>query len=167
MSRLSEIVEILQYSPSSTTATTNNAEPPTVFELPIGKDEDEKVEPTSLSPTQPPSSEQSSSQPSSPLPVTFPLEIHQTHISVVALTNECAYKLKKPVNFGFLDFSTLQQRFLACVNEVLLNKRLSPYLYLSVVRVRVQERRGKTKVQKKNNKKNKQNKIYRLNILVC
>ncbi|MEM0493615.1 MAG: hypothetical protein QXS02_06665, partial [Candidatus Thermoplasmatota archaeon] len=54
------------------------------------------------------------------------IEIIQTHISFVALTGAYAYKIKKPVNMGFLDFSTLKKRYLYCEEEVRLNKRLCP-----------------------------------------
>ena len=54
----------------------------------------------------------------------------QTHISSVFLTGEYVYKLKKPVNFGFLDFSTLELRKLYCRAEVELNRRLAPSIYL-------------------------------------
>jgi aminoglycoside phosphotransferase family enzyme/predicted kinase len=54
----------------------------------------------------------------------------QTHISSVFLTGEFVYKLKKPVNFGFLDFSTLELRKLYCRAEVELNRRLAPSIYL-------------------------------------
>ncbi len=54
----------------------------------------------------------------------------QTHISSVFLTGEFVYKLKKPVNFGFLDFSTLELRKLYCRAEVELNSRLAPHIYL-------------------------------------
>jgi len=54
----------------------------------------------------------------------------QTHISSVFLTGEYAYKLKKPVNFGFLDFSTVELRKLYCRAEVELNRRLAPSVYL-------------------------------------
>ena len=54
----------------------------------------------------------------------------QTHISSVFLTGEYVYKLKKPVNFGFLDFSTLELRKLYCRAEVELNSRLAPEIYL-------------------------------------
>jgi aminoglycoside phosphotransferase family enzyme/predicted kinase len=56
----------------------------------------------------------------------------QTHISFVILTGRHAYKVKKPVNFGFLDFSTLKKRKHYCEQEVRLNSRLSN-LYLAVV----------------------------------
>jgi aminoglycoside phosphotransferase family enzyme len=54
----------------------------------------------------------------------------QTHISSVFLTGEFVYKLKKPVNFGFLDFSTIELRKLYCGAEVELNSRLAPSVYL-------------------------------------
>jgi len=56
----------------------------------------------------------------------------ETHISIVFLTGQFAYKLKKPVNFGFLDFSKLKQRQHFCRLEVSLNKRSAPELYLGV-----------------------------------
>src|SRR3990167_8145991 len=46
----------------------------------------------------------------------------ETHISWVLLTGEVAYKIKKPLNLGFLDFSTLAQRKQACAEEVRLNR---------------------------------------------
>ena len=54
----------------------------------------------------------------------------QTHISSVFLTGDFVYKLKKPVNFGFLDFSTIELRKLYCHAEVELNSRLAPSVYL-------------------------------------
>ncbi|MCX8116878.1 MAG: phosphotransferase [Desulfobacterota bacterium] len=57
----------------------------------------------------------------------------ETHISLVFLTGEFAYKVKKPVNFGFLDFTTLEKRRHYCGQEVVLNRRLAPSLYLGVV----------------------------------
>ncbi len=59
----------------------------------------------------------------------------QTHISVVFLTDDHVYKLKKPVNLGFLDFSTLERRKHFCEEEVRLNRRLAPAVYLGVVPV--------------------------------
>ena len=58
-----------------------------------------------------------------------------THISAVFLTGKWAYKLKKPVNLGFLDFRTLARRRLFCENEVRLNKRLSQGIYDKVISV--------------------------------
>jgi uncharacterized protein len=63
------------------------------------------------------------------------VEVRQTHISVVFLTARHAYKLKKPVNLGFLDFTTLEKRRHFCEEEVRLNRRLAPSVYLGVVPV--------------------------------
>ena len=57
----------------------------------------------------------------------------ETHISYVLLTGSFAYKVKKAVDFGFLDFSTLEKRRLFCDEELRLNRRLAPQLYLAVV----------------------------------
>jgi aminoglycoside phosphotransferase family enzyme/predicted kinase len=57
----------------------------------------------------------------------------ETHISCVLLTGPCAYKFKKPVDLGFLDFSSLARRKFYCEEEVRLNRRLAPKLYLGVV----------------------------------
>jgi hypothetical protein len=57
----------------------------------------------------------------------------ETHISWVLLAGDYAYKIKKPVDLGFLDFSTLALRRLACEEEVRLNRRLAPDYYLGVV----------------------------------
>ncbi|HEY8096051.1 MAG TPA: AAA family ATPase [Methylobacter sp.] len=59
--------------------------------------------------------------------------IIETHISWVLLTGLYAFKIKKPVNFGFLDFSTLEKRRFCCNEELRLNKRLADELYLDVV----------------------------------
>jgi uncharacterized protein len=61
------------------------------------------------------------------------IELIQTHISFVFLTKEFVYKVKKAVNFGFLDFSTLQKRQFYCEKELELNRRLCPEIYLKVV----------------------------------
>lgn len=61
------------------------------------------------------------------------IEIAETHISWVLLAGEFAYKLKKPVDLGFLDFRSLDARRVACEEEVRLNRRLAPQLYLGVV----------------------------------
>ncbi|MFZ2300800.1 MAG: AAA family ATPase [Gallionella sp.] len=63
------------------------------------------------------------------------IELIETHISWVLLTGEYAYKIKKPVNLGFLDFSTLALRKQACSDEVRLNRRLAPELYLGVAAI--------------------------------
>jgi aminoglycoside phosphotransferase family enzyme/predicted kinase len=59
--------------------------------------------------------------------------LRETHISWVILRGEFAYKIKKPVNFGFLDFSSLELRRHFCEEELRLNRRFSPELYLAVV----------------------------------
>ncbi|MDY6946205.1 MAG: AAA family ATPase [Pseudomonadota bacterium] len=67
-----------------------------------------------------------------PHPVTG-LRLVETHISWVVLTGEFAYKVKKPVKLDFIDTSTLQQRQHYCNEELVLNRRLAPELYLRVV----------------------------------
>ncbi|MDD9943460.1 MAG: AAA family ATPase [Myxococcales bacterium] len=62
-------------------------------------------------------------------------ELRETHISRVLLGQDRVYKLKKPVQFGFLDFSSLALRKAACEAEVALNRRLAPDVYLGVVPV--------------------------------
>lgn len=69
------------------------------------------------------------------------IEVIQTHASVVFLTRDLAYKVKKPVDFGFLDYSTLPRRLEMCRAEVELNRRLAPDVYLGVVPI-VAERDG-------------------------
>ena len=59
----------------------------------------------------------------------------ETHISLLFLTGNHVYKVKKPVDFGFLDFTSLEKRKLFCEEEVRLNRRLSPDIYLGVVRI--------------------------------
>jgi aminoglycoside phosphotransferase family enzyme/predicted kinase len=63
------------------------------------------------------------------------VELRQTHISYVFLAGEYVYKVKKPVRFAFLDYSTLDKRHHFCREEVRLNRRLSPTVYLGVVPV--------------------------------
>ncbi len=60
-------------------------------------------------------------------------QVIETHISQILLTGDYAYKIKKPMNFGFLDFSTLEQRKHFCEEELRLNKRLAEPLYLKVI----------------------------------
>ncbi len=57
----------------------------------------------------------------------------QTHISWVFLAGAFAYKIKKPLNLGFLDFSTPEKRLRACSDELDLNRRLAPDIYLDVL----------------------------------
>ncbi len=60
-------------------------------------------------------------------------QLVQTHASWVLICEDVVYKIKKPVNFGFLDYSTLQKRYENCLKEVNLNRRMCPYIYLGVV----------------------------------
>ncbi len=60
-------------------------------------------------------------------------EIVQTHTSWVIILEDTVYKIKKPVDFGFLDYSTLDKRKENCEKEVILNRRLCPWVYLGVV----------------------------------
>ncbi len=63
------------------------------------------------------------------------IKLIETHISWVVLTGDFAYKIKKPVNFGFLDFSTLEKRRRCCEQELCLNSRLADNIYLDVVSI--------------------------------
>jgi len=63
------------------------------------------------------------------------IDLIQTHISYVLLAGDYVYKIKKPVNFGFLDFTTLEKRQFYCNQELLLNRRLCPSLYLGLVAI--------------------------------
>ena len=61
------------------------------------------------------------------------VELLETHISWVLLAGDYAYKVKKPVNLGFVDFSTARARHHYCEEELRLNRRTAPGLYLAVV----------------------------------
>ncbi|MGA8880331.1 MAG: hypothetical protein WB476_05615, partial [Azonexus sp.] len=63
------------------------------------------------------------------------VEVIETHISYVLLSGAYAYKIKKAVALGFLDFSTLARRRMYCEEELRLNRRLAPELYLAVVAI--------------------------------
>jgi aminoglycoside phosphotransferase family enzyme len=63
------------------------------------------------------------------------IELVQTQISYVFLVDDLVYKIKKPVDFGFLDFTTLEKRKYFCEKEVELNRRLCPDAYLGVLTV--------------------------------
>lgn len=69
------------------------------------------------------------------------ISLIQTHISYVFLSDEFVYKIKKPVNFGFLDYSTLIKRRFYCHREVELNSLLCDETYLGVVTIRKVGRR--------------------------
>ncbi|HYF65556.1 MAG TPA: AAA family ATPase [Herpetosiphonaceae bacterium] len=68
-----------------------------------------------------------------PHPVEEPIAVVQTHAAYVVLTGPYAYKIKKPVSLGFLDFSTLERRRHYCDEELRLNRRITPQLYRAVL----------------------------------
>ena len=72
-------------------------------------------------------------------PAPRPSQVTQvtTHISWVFLTDREVWKLKRPVDYGFVDYSTLERRRRCCEDEVRLNRRLAPDVYLGVVPVRL------------------------------
>jgi aminoglycoside phosphotransferase family enzyme len=73
------------------------------------------------------------SRPESYTPVPDRLQARETHMSWVFMNGARVYKLKKPVRFAYLDFSTLARRRIACLAEASLNRRLAPDVYLDVV----------------------------------
>jgi aminoglycoside phosphotransferase family enzyme/predicted kinase len=68
-------------------------------------------------------------------PGATPVEMIETHISWVLLIDGYAYKFKKALNLGFLDYSTLEQRHHFCLEELRLNRRTAPHIYLDVVAI--------------------------------
>ena len=70
-----------------------------------------------------------------------PIGYRETHVSRLYLTRRHVYKVKKPVDFGFLNFTTLDRRRFYCQEEVDLNRRLCPEIYLGVVELRCREGR--------------------------
>ncbi len=68
----------------------------------------------------------------------------ETHISHLLLAGERVYKIKKPLDLGFLDFSSLEKRHRCCEEELRLNRRLAPDLYLGVVGIGGSD--GKTRI---------------------
>jgi aminoglycoside phosphotransferase family enzyme/predicted kinase len=85
------------------------------------------------------------SQPSAYCHPVEKVEVRQTHISVVFLAGPYAYKIKKPVNMGFLDFTSLEKRRHFCGEEIRLNRRLAPAVYLGVVPVTMRD--GEVRMQ--------------------
>lgn len=61
--------------------------------------------------------------------------LKQTHLSYLFFTPDHVYKIKKPVDFGFVDFTTIEKRLFYCQREVELNRRLCPDIYLDVVKI--------------------------------
>jgi uncharacterized protein len=73
------------------------------------------------------------------------VELTQTQMSLVFLTGEYVYKVKKPVNLGYLDYTTLEKRHFFCQQELELNRRLCPDVYLAVVPI--VEERGELRIE--------------------
>ncbi len=69
------------------------------------------------------------------------VELVQTQMSFVFLTGDYVYKLKKPVDLGYLDYTTLEKRNYFCHQEVILNRRLCPEVYLGVAQIAEEEGR--------------------------
>lgn len=69
-----------------------------------------------------------------PHPVRY-FKLIETHISAIILTGEYAYKIKKPLNLGFLDFTTLAQRHQYCQAELELNQRTAPEIYVELIAI--------------------------------
>ena len=63
------------------------------------------------------------------------VELIQTHISYIFIAGDYVYKVKKAVDFGFLDFTTLEKRRYYCSEELRLNRRLAPEIYMGVVEI--------------------------------
>jgi len=72
----------------------------------------------------------------------------QTHISLVFVADEFVYKVKKPVHFGFLDFTTFEKRAFYCHQELDLNRRLAKDIYLSVLPIRFDGKKNSMRFRK-------------------
>ena len=95
-----------------------------------------------MSPESPPSSARAANSvdgrdhpPPTDRATSAPAAVAETHVAVVFFFGDLAYKLKKPLDLGFLDFRTREARLAACRREVELNRRLAPDVYLGVVDV--------------------------------
>jgi aminoglycoside phosphotransferase family enzyme len=75
------------------------------------------------------------------------VELVQTQMSFIFLTGEYVYKIKKPVNLGYLDYITLEKRHFFCLRELELNRRLCPDVYLAVVPI--VEEKGRLGIQER------------------
>lgn len=79
------------------------------------------------------------SDPASYAGATRHVEARETHMSWVFLTDDRVYKLKKPVKYSFLDFSSLKRRYFYCREELRLNCRLAEHTYMAVIALRLDE----------------------------
>ncbi len=75
------------------------------------------------------------------------IELVQTQMSFIFLTGEYVYKIKKPVNLGYLDYTTLEKRHFFCHQELELNRRLCPGAYLAVVPI--VEEKGELRIEER------------------
>ena len=75
-----------------------------------------------------------------------PAQLIETHISWVILAADYVFKIKKPVQFPFLDFSTPEKRSFFCHEEVALNRRLAPEMYLGVLPIMLSDDDGLPKI---------------------
>jgi aminoglycoside phosphotransferase family enzyme len=73
--------------------------------------------------------------------LTAHVELIETHISWVFLAGDFAYKIKKPLALGFLDFRELEKRRFYCEEEIRLNQRFAPEIYIGVVKITLQNGR--------------------------
>lgn len=73
------------------------------------------------------------------------IELVQTQMSLILLTGEYVYKIKKPVNLGYLDYTTLEKRHFFCHQELELNRRLCPGAYLAVIPI--VEEKGELRIE--------------------
>jgi aminoglycoside phosphotransferase family enzyme len=73
------------------------------------------------------------------------IDLVQTQMSFIFLTGEYVYKIKKPVNLGYLDYTTLEKRHFFCLQELELNRRLCPDAYLAVVPI--VEEKGELRIE--------------------
>jgi aminoglycoside phosphotransferase family enzyme len=71
------------------------------------------------------------------------VEVRQTHLSAAFLVGDTVYKVRKPVNLGFVDFTTPDKRKHDCGEEVRLNRRLAPNVYRGVVPIAAEGERVK------------------------
>ena len=81
--------------------------------------------------------------------VSEPIKTKTTHISIVFLTGKYAYKIKKSVSYDFLDFTSLEKRHHFCMQELRLNRRFAPEIYLDVIPI-IKNAKGEILVGKQN-----------------
>ena len=78
-----------------------------------------------------------------PHTIQTPIKVIQTHISAIFLTGDYAYKIKKPIDFGFLDYSNLEKRQHFLNQELIMNQAIAPDIYLEVLPITIQNEKVK------------------------